>query len=100
MLQYFENLESGINNAIKENPESASARKRYTIEIARLGKRLYSDTDRKAWAGALVPFDLLNTMGVTSCYAEFMASVLVSTDIMFLILCTLLSQRCKHPGRG
>ena len=81
MLQYFENLESGINNAIKENPESASARKRYTIEIARLGKRLYSDTDRKAWAGALVPFDLLNTMGVTSCYAEFMASVLVSTDI-------------------
>ncbi|MBI4618983.1 MAG: 2-hydroxyacyl-CoA dehydratase [Desulfobacterales bacterium] len=80
ILQHFENQESGIMNAIRENPESASPRKKLALETARLGKRLYSNTDDLVWAGPLIPFDLLNAMDVTPAFAEFIASILVSTD--------------------
>lgn len=53
-----------------------SPRKLYALEVARLGSRLYSGTDKVAWCGVTAPFDLLNSMGVTSCFVEFIGAML------------------------
>ncbi|MFC1888271.1 2-hydroxyacyl-CoA dehydratase subunit D [Thermodesulfobacteriota bacterium] len=78
MLEYFENLAVGIENKLKESPEGTNHRKKYALEIARLGMRLYSGGDRVAWCGVAAPFDLLNAMGVTSCFVEFVGAMLAS----------------------
>ncbi len=77
MMEYFANLEAGLQAAI--NNGNASPRKLYALEIARLGKRLYSGQDKVAWCGITAPFDLLNAMGVTSCFVEFIGAMLAST---------------------
>ena len=77
MKEYFTDLEAGIEKAIREG--NSSHRKLYTLELARLGKRLYSGTDSIAWCGITAPFDLLNAMGVTSCFVEFIGAMLAST---------------------
>ena len=77
MKEYFTDLEAGIVKAIRDG--NSSHRKLYTLELARLGKRLYSGTDAIAWCGITAPFDLLNAMGVTSCFVEFIGAMLAST---------------------
>lgn len=81
MKQYFEDLISGIENTIRENPESKTPRKMYALEIAKLGKRLYDGENTVAWCGISAPFDLLSAMGVTSCFVEFVGAMLSSSGI-------------------
>lgn len=76
MKEYFTELEAGIAQTISEG--KSSHRKLYTLELARLGKRLYSGTDAIAWCGITAPFDLLNALGVTSCFVEFIGAMLAS----------------------
>ncbi|MBF0101280.1 MAG: 2-hydroxyacyl-CoA dehydratase [Desulfobacterales bacterium] len=80
MLQYFKGLESGLQNAIQKG--QASPRKLYSLEIARLGTRLYSGQDKVAWCGITAPFDVLNAMGMTSCFVEFIGAMLASTGVV------------------
>ncbi|MDZ4163871.1 MAG: 2-hydroxyacyl-CoA dehydratase family protein [Smithellaceae bacterium] len=77
MKEYFTELEAGLQQAI--NNGNASHRKLYTLELARLGKRLYAGTDSIAWCGITAPFDLLHPLGVTSCFVEFIGAMLAST---------------------
>ena len=77
MKAYFTDMEAGIVKAISEG--NSSHRKLYTLELARLGKRLYSGADSIAWCGITAPFDLLNAMGVTSCFVEFIGAMLALT---------------------
>ncbi len=79
MKHYFEQLENGLKSAIDGG--KASPRKHYSLEIARLGKRLYSGEDRVAWCGITTPFDLLNAMDITSCFVEFIGAMLASTGV-------------------
>ncbi|MBF0225267.1 MAG: 2-hydroxyacyl-CoA dehydratase [Desulfobacterales bacterium] len=79
MYEYFKNLESSLEKKINETPKSPNARKKYSLEVARIGKRLYSGKDKIAWTGIGVPFDILNTMGITSCFVEFVGAMLAST---------------------
>jgi benzoyl-CoA reductase/2-hydroxyglutaryl-CoA dehydratase subunit BcrC/BadD/HgdB len=79
MLQYFKDLESGIAEKIKQNPDNPNARKKYALEVARLGTRLYSGENNVAWCGVTAPFDLLSAMGVTSCFVEFIGAMLATT---------------------
>ena len=95
MLQYFEDLASGIEAKLRDDPESASPRKILALEIARLGKRLYSGEDRVAWCGVSAPFDLLNAMGVTSCFVEFVGAMLASTGTEGPLL-----EEADHAGYG
>ncbi len=81
MKQYFENLVSGIETKLLENPGSKSPRKHYALEIAKIGTRLYSGTERISWCGITAPFDLLSAMDVTSCFVEFVGAMLASTGI-------------------
>ena len=80
MKQYFTDLEVGLQDAIRAG--NSSPKKLYTLELARLGKRLYSGTDAIAWCGITAPFDLLNAMGVTSCFVEFIGAMLASTGVV------------------
>ena len=79
MLQYFKDLADGIEAKIAADPSSRSHRKVYALEIARLGRRLYNPEQKVAWGGVAAPFDLLNAMGVTSCFVEFVGAMLAST---------------------
>jgi len=79
MLEYFQNLESGIAARIKQEADRPNARKKYALEVARLGTRLYEGTHSVAWCGIVAPFDLLNAMGLTSCFVEFVGAMLAST---------------------
>jgi benzoyl-CoA reductase/2-hydroxyglutaryl-CoA dehydratase subunit BcrC/BadD/HgdB len=79
MLQYFEGLTQGLEAKLAEGSSKYVARKRYALEVARLGVKLFHPDSRVAWCGIAVPFDLLNAMGVTSCYVEFVGAMLAST---------------------
>jgi benzoyl-CoA reductase/2-hydroxyglutaryl-CoA dehydratase subunit BcrC/BadD/HgdB len=81
MYEYFKDLASGISAKILQDPNLPNPRKKYALEIARLGTRLYSGKDKAAWCGIAVPFDLLNAMGITSCFVEFVGAVLASTGM-------------------
>ncbi len=79
MLKYFDSLESGLEAKLLEKPEHPNARKKFALAMAKLGKRLYSGKEQVSWSGILTPFDLLNSMGVTSCFVEFVGGMLAST---------------------
>ena len=80
MIQaYFENVVQGIEAKLRSGADGDAARKQLTLEIARLGVRLFSGRDRVAWCGVLAPFDVLNAMGVTSCFVEFVGAALASS---------------------
>lgn len=81
MKQYFDDMVAGIARKIKDDPNSRSPRKVYALEVARLGSRLYAGDDGVAWCGVTAPFDLLNAMGVTSCFVEFIGAMLAATGM-------------------
>ena len=81
MKQYFDDMVAGIARKIEDDPESRSPRKVYALEVARLGSRLYSGDGGVAWCGVTAPFDLLNAMGVTSCFVEFIGAMLAATGM-------------------
>lgn len=77
---YFKELEGGLLSAIEKG--QSSPRKLYTLELARLGGRLYSGEHPIAWCGLAAPFDILAAMGVTSCFVEFIGAMLASTGVV------------------
>ncbi len=79
MYDYFNGLEKGILDKLSKEPEKINAKKKYVLEIARLGKKLYNQDENIAWCGVMAPFDLLTAMGVTSCFVEFVGAMLAST---------------------
>ncbi|MCP4693703.1 MAG: 2-hydroxyacyl-CoA dehydratase, partial [Desulfobacterales bacterium] len=79
--EYFDDLVSGIETKILLEPESRSPRKIYALEVAKIGQRLYSGKERVAWCGVTAPFDLLYSMGVTSCFTEFVGAMLASIGV-------------------
>lgn len=81
MYRYFKDMAAGIEAKILQDAELPNARKKYALETARLGSRLYSGNNTVAWCGIAVPFDLLNAMGITSCFVEFVGAVLAATDM-------------------
>jgi benzoyl-CoA reductase/2-hydroxyglutaryl-CoA dehydratase subunit BcrC/BadD/HgdB len=80
MYDFFSQMEQGIETSMRDG--RPSPRKRYTLEVARLGRRLYSGKDPLAWCGVVAPFDLLNAMGITSCFVEFVGAMLASTGMV------------------
>lgn len=82
MQQHFESLVEGLEaklmttDPMREN----AARKRLALEVARLGRRLYSGEETVAWCGVLAPFDLLGAMGITPCFVEFVGAMVASLE--------------------
>jgi benzoyl-CoA reductase/2-hydroxyglutaryl-CoA dehydratase subunit BcrC/BadD/HgdB len=78
MLKYFQEQAAGIEAKLAQGGLETIARKRYALEVARMGTRLYCGEQSVAWCGVIVPFDLLHAMDVTSCFVEFVGAVLAS----------------------
>ncbi|MBU1340531.1 MAG: 2-hydroxyacyl-CoA dehydratase family protein [Proteobacteria bacterium] len=80
MYDYFDNTVTGITQKLDQDPGGINARKKYVLELSKLGKKLYSKDETIAWCGVTAPFDLLSAMGVTSCFVEFVGAMLASTQ--------------------
>ncbi|MBF0491518.1 MAG: 2-hydroxyacyl-CoA dehydratase [Deltaproteobacteria bacterium] len=80
MQQFLESTVSRLQSELEGSPRP-QGRKRFALEVARLGARLFSKDEKVAWCGLTVPFDLLSTMGVTSCFIEFVGSILASSQM-------------------
>lgn len=93
MLQYFERLASRIDAKIGRTPDQPNARRKFALEIAKLGTRLYSGEHRVAWCGVVAPFDALSAMNVTSCFVEFVGAMLAATGAVDTFL-----EESEHGG--
>jgi benzoyl-CoA reductase/2-hydroxyglutaryl-CoA dehydratase subunit BcrC/BadD/HgdB len=93
MLQYFERLASRLEAKIQKTPDQPNARRKFAIEIAKLGTRLYSGEHRVAWCGVVAPFDMLSAMNVTSCFVEFVGAMLASTGTVGSFM-----EEAEHEG--
>ncbi len=80
MYDHFDNAVKGITDKLNQDPEGINARKKYVLELSKLGKKLYSKDENIAWCGVTAPFDLLGSMDVTSCFVEFVGALLSSTQ--------------------
>jgi benzoyl-CoA reductase/2-hydroxyglutaryl-CoA dehydratase subunit BcrC/BadD/HgdB len=80
MYDYFNNMVDGLSQKLLQDPDGINAKKKYALEIAKLGKKLYTQDEKIAWCGVMAPFDLLGTMGVTSCFVEFVGAMLASNE--------------------
>jgi benzoyl-CoA reductase/2-hydroxyglutaryl-CoA dehydratase subunit BcrC/BadD/HgdB len=90
---YFDDLERRIVLSIDGQGGQVSPWKLRSLEIARLGKKLYSRSNRVAWCGITAPFDLLHAMGLTSCFVEFIGAMLASTGMAGSII-----EAADHAG--
>jgi benzoyl-CoA reductase/2-hydroxyglutaryl-CoA dehydratase subunit BcrC/BadD/HgdB len=75
MKQLFDDMAANIEARLLDHH---TARLKFTLENARLCQRLYSNTNRLAWCGVCAPFDLVNAMGISSCFVEFLGAVLAA----------------------
>ena len=80
MYEHFDSVVKGITEKLNQDPEGINARKKYALELSKLGKKLYSKDENIAWCGVTAPFDLLGSMGITSCFVEFVGAMLSSTQ--------------------
>ena len=80
MYDHFDKVVKGIKKKLRQEPDGINARKKYVLELSRLGRKLYSKDENIAWCGVTAPFDLLNAMGVTACFVEFVGAMLSSTQ--------------------
>lgn len=95
LLEYFTSVEEGLLEKRVASPDDWSARKTFILELVRLGKRLYSGEEPVAWCGVAAPFDLLNSLGVTSCFIEFVGAMLASVGAVAPYL-----QMAEQKGHG
>ncbi len=82
MHEFFDSLVTGLEAKLEQPDLAHIARKRFALETARLGRKLFDDQTKVAWGGVVAPFDLLNAMGVTSCYVEFVGAMLAGKSIV------------------
>jgi len=80
ILKYFQELRSGIETKLLENPVNTNAREKYVLETAKLGTRLFSRNNKIAWCALMTPYEILNAMGITSCYVELIGGFLSSKN--------------------
>jgi len=80
MYDYFKNMVDGVSQKLLQDPDSINAKKKYVLEVAKIGQKLYTRDEKIAWCGVTIPFDLLNSMGVTSCFVEFVGAMLSSNE--------------------
>jgi benzoyl-CoA reductase/2-hydroxyglutaryl-CoA dehydratase subunit BcrC/BadD/HgdB len=78
MKQFFDDMTAKMEAGLLEKN---TARQKFNLEVTRLGQRLYSGNQRLALCGVCAPFDLLNAMGINSCFVEFWGGVLATAGI-------------------
>ena len=80
MQALFSRTVTGLEAKLRSaGPQDLVARKVLALQSARLGERLFSKREPVAWCGVLAPFELLQALGVTSCFAEFVGATLAGS---------------------
>ena len=85
MKELFDDTVSNLEARLRDN---YTARGKYTLEVTRLGQRLYSDSHRVALCGVCAPFDLLNAMGISSCFKRLVVVNCTVYTYVVNVLCT------------
>ncbi len=87
MREYFAGIVNSLEHKLEVDPvQTRTARRKYALETARLGQRLYSGTERVAWCGVAAPFDLLNALDISSCFVEFVGANLAGSGMVSTFL--------------
>ena len=81
MQQQFENIIKAIEAKIAA-PGGLTPRRRFSLELVRLGRRLYDGEHPVALCGVVAPFDLLGALGFTSCFVEFIGASLAGSGLV------------------
>ncbi len=78
LLPYFQATAAGVADRLATGDSPFVARKRLTLELARLGAHLYDGKHRVAWCGIATPYDLLSALDITPCFVEFVGASLAA----------------------
>ena len=81
ILPYFRDVVAGVEEKLATGGSDTVARKHLTLELARLGVRLFDGEHRVAWCGIATPYDLLAALDVTPCFVEFVGATLASAGM-------------------
>jgi len=81
ILDYFRDVERGVSAKLASDTGPTVARKHLTLEMARIGVRLFDGQHRVAWCGIATPYDLFAALDVTPCFVEFVGATLASTGM-------------------
>ena len=84
--QFYDKFVSDIEQSIVEKPGPISPRKKFALELARLGSRLYNKNEKIAWCGVVAPYDILYAMGISGCFVEFIGGTLASNGAAPMII--------------
>jgi len=78
LKDYFTDLEAGLG---KKLAEKVTARRTFIHEIARIGTRMFDPDWATAWTTVFVPFEILNAMGVSGLFIEFVGAMLAGAGV-------------------
>ena len=78
LKDYFTDLEAGLS---KKLAEKVTARRTFIHEIARIGTRMFDPDWATAWTTVFVPFEILNAMGVSGLFIEFVGAMLAGAGV-------------------
>jgi benzoyl-CoA reductase/2-hydroxyglutaryl-CoA dehydratase subunit BcrC/BadD/HgdB len=75
---YFAQLEEGLEKKLEQK---MTARRKFIYEISKIGGRMFDTHWSSAWTTVFVPFEILNAMGVTGNFIEFVGAMLSGAGI-------------------
>lgn len=78
LKSYFDSLENGLK---KKLDTKMTARRKFIYEIAKIGNRMFDEKWGTAWTTVFVPYEILNAMGVSGMFVEFIGAMLASGDL-------------------
>ncbi len=93
MQTFFQGLEDRILTRLRESPEAVSPQRIFSLELVRLGKRLSDADNQVAWCGVGAPYEIINAMGVTSAFVEFISGMLAAAGMADSFL-----ETAEHAG--
>ena len=73
---YFNSLEKGLK---KKLDKKVTARRKFIYEISRIGTRMFDENWGTAWTTVFVPYEILNAMGISGMFIEFIGAMLSSS---------------------
>jgi benzoyl-CoA reductase/2-hydroxyglutaryl-CoA dehydratase subunit BcrC/BadD/HgdB len=78
LKDYFTDLEAGLSEKLAQK---VTARRTFIHEIARIGTRMFDPAWVTAWTTVFVPFEILNSMGVSGLFIEFVGAMLAGAGL-------------------
>ena len=76
LKEYFTSLEAGLK---KKLDKKVTPRRKFIYEIARIGTRMFDKNWAVGWTTVFVPYEILNSMGVSGMFVEFIGAMLSSS---------------------